>query len=110
MQVGGRGNAHTSRGSNMHACGIYLAPGSLMTPGAVSTPSRQASEFYRRVLLCLGRAGIDFLVGGAFAFVRYTGIDRETKDIDLFVRRRDWVRVSQVLNDEGFRTELTFSH
>ena len=27
-----------------------------------------------------------FLVGGAYAFARYTGIERHTKDFDVFVR------------------------
>ena len=58
-----------------------------MTPATVQTQSRHASEFYRRVIEILQRSDIDFLVGGAFAFVRYTGIGRDTKDLDLFIRR-----------------------
>src|SRR3954447_10270967 len=57
-----------------------------VTPGHISTPSRHASEFYKKVLESLQTSNIEFLVGGAFAFVRYTGIDRDTKDLDLFVR------------------------
>ena len=30
-----------------------------------------------------------FLVGGAYAFERYTGIARHTKDFDLFIHPRD---------------------
>ena len=37
----------------------------------------------------LSRAGIPFLVGGAFAFVHQAGIDRSTKDLDIFVRPSD---------------------
>jgi hypothetical protein len=81
-----------------------------MTPGAISTPSVHASGFYKRVLRTLMGAEVDFLVGGAFAFVRYTGIDRETKDIDLFVHRADWTRVDAALRAVGFATELTFPH
>jgi hypothetical protein len=55
-------------------------------------------------------AGIDFLVGGTFAFVRLTGIDRDTKDIDVFVRRRDWPRVAELLASENIETELLFPH
>ena len=54
--------------------------------------------------------GIEFLVGGAFAFVRYTGIGRDTKDLDLFIRRADWDEVTSVLAEEGITTELTFPH
>jgi hypothetical protein len=81
-----------------------------MTPGAISTPSVHASDFYRRVLRTLMEARLDFLVGGAFAFVRYTGIDRDTKDIDLFVRRADWPKIVEALTTDGFETELTFPH
>jgi Aminoglycoside-2''-adenylyltransferase len=81
-----------------------------MTPGAINTPSVHASDFYKRVLGSLTRARIEFMVGGAFAFVRYTGIDRATKDIDLFVRRTDWPKIVDALTADGFDTELTFPH
>jgi hypothetical protein len=66
--------------------------------------------FYRRVLQTLGGAGIEFLVGGAYALAHYTGIIRHTKDFDVFVRERDAQPVLDRLAAEGFRTELTFSH
>jgi hypothetical protein len=81
-----------------------------MTPGIVHTPSRHASEFYKRVMQALIDARIDFLVGGAFAFVKYTGVTKETKDIDLFVRRSDWPRLTSALCADGFDVELTFPH
>jgi hypothetical protein len=49
-------------------------------------------------------------VGGAYAFTRYTGIARPTKDFDLFVRYRDLERSLAVLAADGFKTEFTFSH
>jgi hypothetical protein len=81
-----------------------------MTSATVQTPSRHASEFYKRVLQTLQDARIDCLIGGAFAFVRYTGIGRDTKDLDIFIRRTDWQRASAALADEGITTELTFPH
>jgi hypothetical protein len=81
-----------------------------VTPTTVQTPSVHASEFYRRVIQVLQEKDIDFLVGGAFAFVHYTGIGRDTKDLDLFIRRRDWDKVTAVLVDEAITTELTFPH
>ena len=53
---------------------------------------------------------IEFLVGGAYAFTPYTGIDRSTKDFDLFVHSEERFRALDVLEDAGFRTELTFPH
>ena len=38
-----------------------------------------------------------FLVGGAYAFERYTGIGRHTKDFDLFIHPRDVDRALETL-------------
>jgi hypothetical protein len=81
-----------------------------VTPSTVQTPSVHASEFYKRVIQVFQANDIDFLVGGAFAFVHYTGIGRDTKDLDLFIRRGDWDVVTDVLAEEGITTELTFPH
>jgi hypothetical protein len=81
-----------------------------VTTATVQTPSRHASEFYKRVIQVLQNGQVDFLVGGAFAFVRYTGIGRDTKDLDLFIRRADWETVTKLLSAEGITTELTFPH
>ena len=62
------------------------------------------------MLQTLIEARVEFLVGGAFALVRYTGIDRDTKDLDLFVRRADWPKATDALEAGGFETELTFPH
>ncbi|MEA2568463.1 MAG: hypothetical protein QOI24_464 [Acidobacteriota bacterium] len=66
--------------------------------------------FYRDALGRLDRAGIPYLVGGAYAFARYTGIERHTKDFDIFIRRPDYDRIAKVLGDSGYKTELTFPH
>ena len=58
-------------------------------PGAVELVDPQAREFYVAALAALNAAGLPYLVGGAYAFARYTGIERHTKDLDLFVRRAD---------------------
>lgn len=70
----------------------------------------QATEFYREVLLTLGRARVPFVVGGAFAVRHYTGLRRETKDLDLFLRERDLAPALAVLGARGFVTERTFPH
>ena len=66
--------------------------------------------FYRDALSRLDRAGIEYLVGGAYAFARYTGIERHTKDFDIFIRRGDYERIAQVLGEAGYESELTFPH
>lgn len=67
-------------------------------------------DFYRDALGRLDRAGIDYLVGGAYAFARYTGIERHTKDFDIFIRRQDFARIAEVLGQAGYQSELTFPH
>ena len=81
-----------------------------MTPTTVQAPSRHASDFYKRVIQVFQANDIDFLVGGAYAFVHYTGIGRDTKDLDVFIRRADWDRVTIALAEEGITTDLTFPH
>ena len=69
-----------------------------------------ARAFYRRVMHQLEEQAIPFLVGGAYAFERYTGIGRHTKDFDLFVHPRDVERVLALLAAAGCQTDLPFPH
>jgi hypothetical protein len=67
-------------------------------------------SFYRRALEVLEGAGVEVLVGGAYAFARYTGIERHTKDFDLFLRPRDAGRALEALGAAGYRSEVAFPH
>jgi hypothetical protein len=71
---------------------------------------REAAAFYRAGVAALVEAGIPFLVGGAYALRRYTGIHRDTKDFDIFVRPDDLDRALSTLGAAGFRTALPFPH
>ncbi|HYM79993.1 MAG TPA: hypothetical protein VEY91_01125 [Candidatus Limnocylindria bacterium] len=66
--------------------------------------------FYSRALALLERTQKPFLVGGAYAFARYTGIERDTRDFDVFLRRSDVHDVLSAFAAEGYRSELTFPH
>jgi hypothetical protein len=70
----------------------------------------ETRDFYCHAVRIMKRAGIPFLVGGAYALARYTGIIRHTKDFDVFVRPEDGARVLALFAAEGYRTELTFPH
>ena len=72
--------------------------------------ARYTRRFCRDVLTILDRANVPTLVGGAFAFSHFTGIQRPTKDFDLFVRREHIERALDTLAAAGFHTELTFPH
>jgi hypothetical protein len=66
--------------------------------------------FYLNVLERLDQAGVPFLVGGAYGFACYTGLERATKDFDLFLKAADVPHALTALNDSGWRTELPFPH
>ena len=82
---------------------MALAP----TQSLVETPSRL---FYRDAMEVLNRASVPFLVGGAFAFIHQAGIDKSTKDLDIFARPRDVQRLLEACAAAGYETELVFSH
>jgi hypothetical protein len=71
---------------------------------------RDTTAFYRHVMQTLNAAGLPFLVGGAFAFACFTGIQRNTKDLDLFIRREHWDGTREALSQAGYGTELSFPH
>ena len=70
----------------------------------------EALAFYRRALDALLSAGAPFLVGGSYAFERYTGIARHSKDFDVFARKEDAERLLEVLETIGCRRETPFPH
>jgi len=69
-----------------------------------------AREFYCHTLRVLEGAKLPTLIGGAYAFARYTGIERHTKDIDVFVREQHFQPTLTALKQAGFKTETTFPH
>jgi hypothetical protein len=71
---------------------------------------QQSREFYRSAMQLMKDGGLRFLVGGAYAFARYTGIERHTKDFDVFICRRDFPLAEEIFQRAGYETELTFSH
>jgi len=66
--------------------------------------------FYLHVLRTLTQAKAPFLVGGAYALRHYTGVDRSTKDFDIFVRREDYDSITTLLQAAGCDTHLTYPH
>lgn len=80
----------------------------------LASPAHKLSEetlaFYRKAMDTLQQAGIPFLVGGAYAFARYTGIVRHTKDFDIFIHPRDFGRCLDAFAKEGCQVERNFPH
>ena len=70
----------------------------------------EGRAFYCTTLSVFETAKLDVLVGGAYAFARYTGIERHTKDFDVFVRECDFERTLAALGAAGYQTEVAFPH
>ncbi|MGH8578555.1 MAG: nucleotidyltransferase domain-containing protein [Gammaproteobacteria bacterium] len=67
-----------------------------------------ALGFYRQGLGLLRDSSIPYLVGGSYALDRYIGIERDPKDLDLFVRPQDSSEVFQTFAAAGYETRLSF--
>ena len=70
----------------------------------------ETRAFYDRTLRRLADSEIPFLVGGALAFEQYTGIGRNTRDLDLFVRPMHRDAVLELFADVGEETDFSFPH
>ena len=73
-------------------------------------PDPRARDFYVHTMEMLNQAGLPYLVGGGYALGYYTGIERHTKDFDIFVRRDEYDAIMAILSAAGYQTELTFPH
>jgi hypothetical protein len=69
-----------------------------------------AESFYVDAMKRLDEAAIPFLIGGAFAFIKFTNIERGTKDLDVFVRPEDCRRTLDLFDALGYQTALPFPH
>jgi hypothetical protein len=64
-------------------------------------------EVHGRALALLQDAGLSPMVGGAYAMRTHAGLWRDTKDLDLFLRKDRVGEALQRLARAGYRTELT---
>jgi hypothetical protein len=70
---------------------------------AVDCMSDDQWEIYHRVIDACKAAGLEFAVGGGLAIGVYTGLWRETKDIDLYVLPQDREAMIQILSRLGLQ-------
>jgi hypothetical protein len=64
-------------------------------------------QVHGRGLTLLQDAGIHPMVGGAYAMRTHAGLWRDTKDLDLFLRKQRVHEALQLLAGAGYRTEMT---
>lgn len=68
----------------------------------------KSQQFYRDALRTLDDADVPYVVGGGYAMSYYTGIQRNTKDLDIFMKPEDHERALDVLGSAGYQTEYFY--
>ena len=74
--------------------------------GALLRPPPAAEAFYSEVLQHMAKSGIPFLLSGTYALASYTGIDRPTKDVDVFAKAGDALKMLAFFKENGFDCEI----
>jgi hypothetical protein len=69
-------------------------------------PPPRAEEFYTEVVRLLAESDIPFLLSGTYALACYTGIARPTKDVDVFAKAGDSLKILSHFRDKGFDIEI----
>jgi len=67
----------------------------------------KGEEFYKEFLQILSKTKIPFIISGTYALRYYTGINRPTKDIDIFCQAGDYPRILKVFSKKGYKVEIT---
>lgn len=73
---------------------------------ALIKPPPAAEAFYSEVLQLMSKSGIPFVVSGTYALASYTGIDRPTKDVDVFAKAGDALKLLHYFKEHGFEVEI----
>jgi hypothetical protein len=66
-----------------------------------------SNAFFKEALKLLNDSGSPYMLGGAFAMFHYTGIFRNTKDLDIFCKSSEYPKILKHFALNGYRTELT---
>jgi hypothetical protein len=73
---------------------------------AAFEPPPDAEAFYAEALRLLNESGIPFLLSGTYAVCAYTGIQRPTKDLDVFCKAGDFPKILAYFQARGYRTDV----
>jgi hypothetical protein len=77
----------------------------LTPPDHFEAPASDES-FYAEVVRLMAESGIPFLLSGTYALSCYTGIVRPTKDVDVFAKAGDALRMLSFFKDHGFTVQI----
>lgn len=67
---------------------------------------KRAHGFYKEFLDIVVTSKIPFLVSGTYAVKFYTGIKRPTKDIDIFCKAGDYLKILKVFQDNNYKVKI----
>ena len=70
------------------------------------TPPPAAEDFYTECIRLLAGSDIPFLLSGTYALACYTGISRPTKDVDIFAKAGDSLRILSFFQDRGYEVQV----
>ena len=70
----------------------------------------EEGRVYGEALDALGGGDLSYMLGGALALHTYTGIWRDTKDLDVFVSQREVAKALDALQRAGFETKVAEAH
>src|ERR1044071_6861985 len=76
--------------------------------GPLLKPAPAARALHSEVLKMMAEWRIPFLVSGTYALASYTGIERPTKDVDVFAKAGDALRILSYFRDHGFTVETVY--
>jgi hypothetical protein len=68
--------------------------------------TKEAEQFYADALKELTAAGFPFLLAGTYAVSAYTGVSRQTKDLDVFCKAGDCPRILSHFQQLGMPVEV----
>jgi hypothetical protein len=74
------------------------------TPAGPAPCEPQA--FYAECLRLLEESGIPYLLAGTYAINAHTGLERASKDLDIFCKAGDYPRILTHFQDKGYETAV----
>jgi hypothetical protein len=77
-----------------------------LTPPDDFEPPGSPEDFYADVIRLMAQSEIPFLLSGTYALSCYTGIKRPTKDVDVFAKAGDALRMLSFFKEKGFDVEI----
>jgi hypothetical protein len=103
------GQSATTQGGTPPSNLFVLPAEDKALPVSSSTPPKFAleqEELFRDVLRLMNEKQVPYVVSGAFALQKHTGIWRDTKDLDLFLPAENLKQALEYLKEAGFECEI----